>query len=120
MNTDRDKFMTEAMGNDWHTVGYAERDIRRGVICNCGSNNCAGPSRNISLSTWQGFGKLWEWAQEQEFFLELLVFICVDIEGKGMDIEFAKAFNLDSVSCGAVNPDRFANAVYEFLKGRES
>jgi hypothetical protein len=57
------------------------------------------------FSTWDGFGKLWEWAIRQ--------------------LQWFGHFVEQSGSLGAclhvslIDPDHFANAIYEYLKGRE-
>lgn len=45
------KFLTEKMGECWH-----EWEPKRDNV------------RNYDFFTWEGFGKLWEWAGEQEWF----------------------------------------------------
>jgi hypothetical protein len=52
------------------------------------------------FSTWQGFGKLWEWATKQEWWL----------------IFEAKTFLTGKEIVKVVNPTNFAKAIYEFLK----
>ncbi len=112
MNRERDKFLTEEMGECWH-----EWDNRSkynpprfaAVICkNCGQS-MKNAKMNTNLSSWEGFGKLWEWAQKQEWWIGFC--------------EFANNNFLDFAPQGKrlfpslVHPDRFANALYEFLRG---
>ena len=82
-NKERDKFLTESMGECWHEF----------------SNN---------FSTWEGFGKLWEWAVKQEWFSDFLKhaekIMKMPITGW---IEYF------------VQPDRFADALYKFLKEKK-
>ena len=68
-NEIRDKFLTETMGkcnhkwtinippNDWLGTCY---QCRR-----CGKLSVRQQLGTIDFSTWQGFGKLWEWARQQ-------------------------------------------------------
>ena len=49
------------------------------------------------FSTWEGFGKLWEWAIEQEWWYEFWI-----------EQEWSKP-----------NLKNFANAIYKFLKEKE-
>lgn len=86
MNTERDKFLTEAMGllERWHDGDF----IRTG--------------NSINFSTWQGFGELWEWSKKQEWWYE---FWKID-------------FGISIIKCELINPNNFANAVYNFLKER--
>jgi hypothetical protein len=77
--SERDKFLTEAMG-------YAY-SLSQTFNDECG----------FDFSTWEGFGKLAKWVKVQEF---KLVFF-----GFGMLKE------------EYVDPDRFADSVYKYLKG---
>lgn len=99
-NLERDKFLTEAMGECWHDVKRAQ-----GVAGFC--YNCvicrAQDVWNNDFSTWPGFGKLWEWAQKQEWWFLLNYDDRTD--HKTVDMEL-------------IHPDRFADAVYSFLKER--
>lgn len=54
-------------------------------------------NENNSFSNWNGFGKLWEWTEKQEWFKDFWATI------KDTKQQY-------------INPDRFANAMYEFLK----
>jgi len=65
MNTERDKFLTEAMGWPWHEVVSIDNFK---VTCSCGMSGYMNPCDNLNFSTWDGFGKLWTWAQKQEWF----------------------------------------------------
>lgn len=74
---ERDKYLTEKMGycwHDWHT----------------------------DFSTWEGFGKLWEWCTKKA---SPMLFEAMEI-----------SFNGDMITQDIINPDKFADAVYEFLK----
>ena len=114
MNTERDKFLTEAMDECWHKWvrrGYLETSKMPGWLCiNC--NNGVGaihahapsPLRN-DFSTPDGFFKLWGWAQKQEWWNSFVY------EYTGVHLD---ALNLISL----INPDRFSNAIYEFLKDK--
>ena len=89
--SDRDKFLTEAMGECWH------QRQRHGTYLYY---------KNNYISTWQGFGKLWEWAEDQKWWDE---FVDKDLVSRGHK---PWLFPL-----GWINPNNFANALYEFLKG---
>lgn len=89
INNERDKFLTEVMG----------------LLCKCGESGCDG---NIQqFSTWENFGKLWEWSQKQKWFPELIRQTCYYEMCRN---EFSKGHK------SIVNPDYFANAVYAYLK----
>jgi hypothetical protein len=55
----------------------------------------------IDFQKWAAFGMLWEWAQKQEWWNDFFQSSCYEANDW---------FQL------LINPDRFANAVYEFLK----
>jgi len=110
MKEERDKFLTEAMGGCWHVW----KQIYSG-----GGSHCVHCERywplfpdepqqriiqDCRISTWEGFGKLWEWAQKQEWWS---VFYYL--------VTYGEDANLQHI----IHPDRFAEAVYEFLKGRD-
>jgi hypothetical protein len=62
---------------------------------------------SYNFSNWQGFGRLLEWAQKQEWWSDLAISLGgYPYEGGGhvIDVKF-------------IHPDRFATAVYSFLKG---
>lgn len=88
MNTERDKFLTEAMGGVWLQT------LNMGMVK---SPSCK-ESTTTDFSTWAGFGKLWTWAQQQEWWKSFSAYL----------------FGWGDLSI--INPDRFANAVYDFLK----
>lgn len=100
----RDKFLTEAIG---HTSVWVCSDCdwqSKYKNCDCKDANWS----RYKFSTWDRFGLLWEWSQEQEWFSEFML------------------YSIGVPSCGtiavqrhAIHPDRFANSVYEFLKDKE-
>ena len=63
--------------------------------------------RSSWYSTWQGFGELWEWAIKQEWWLSFGY--------RHGDVSLGQAI----FSQYYINPDRFADAVYEYLRERE-
>jgi hypothetical protein len=95
MNIERDKFLTEAMGEEW----FEHRNF-------CGSGDTMVAN---DFSTWEGFGKLWEWAQKQEWWV-------TDFKDKHFGM---LPSHFEFVPDGLVQPDRFATAIYAFLKERE-
>jgi hypothetical protein len=111
MNTERDKFLTETMGECWHewtpTLLLQDYVTAKDTCKKCGAesnwykrSSKQPPHMCIDFSTPDGFFKLWEWAQEQEWFNQI-----VD-ENTELYCEL-KSF---------INPDIFADAVYAFLK----
>jgi hypothetical protein len=114
VDQNRDKYLTEAMGL-YHKSEKRENDV---YYCVCGKvwgSDCAAKSINCipSFYAWTGFGKLWEWAQEQEWWKDFGPF-------GHFEIDFGKREYKVMLDFTLINPDRFANAVYEFLKARES
>ena len=106
MNTERDKFLTKAMGECFHQyIGWHCRY--------CGQDAPEPPEseQNPDFSTWTSFGKLWEWAIDQEWWNK---FEFSEYAGHNRNDEFGAT--LKDILQGLINPDRFATAVYEFLK----
>lgn len=115
MNKERDKFLTEQLGECWHEAGHRRR-ISNNMVqrdCACGVSSMweiisVEPAKYRFLrrdfSTWENFGKLWEWSQQQEWWREF-----------SFDVLRAPYIFLE-----LINPDNFANAVCEFLKSKEN
>jgi hypothetical protein len=95
MNIKRDKFLTEAMGECWH-VGAPNFCVK------CKDAFEFGTFQN-NFSTPDGFFKLWKWAQEQEWWENFRMLTFTGATWIGHEDRF-------------INPDRFADAVYAFLK----
>ena len=95
MNIERDKFLTEAMGECWHERRFPNQ-------CSCGKKLHSGAiiTGNNDFSTWDCFGKLWNWSHKQEWWALFRI-------------------NYVEVIDSYIHPDRFADAVYEFLKESE-
>lgn len=102
MNTERDKFLCEVIGGYWHYSIYTVR----GNECSCGKwwSQCS--KTQPDFSTWEGFGKLWEWSEKQEWWKEY----------SSMNMHDRKAYGV--VPTRYINPDKFADAVYNFLKDK--
>ena len=95
--SERDKYITEAMGEFYHTPSNIP------TICVCGMSYYQN-DHLTDFSTWEGFGKLWEWSQEQGWW-ESFVFC-----------NWRTSLSLHEYIGEWVNPDGFADAVYDFLK----
>ena len=80
MNPDRDQRLTEAMGKRW---------------------NENSPCKNLDFSTWTGFGLLWEWAKEQEWWNSFRHDLWYSPTGIRLE--------------DLIDPDRLADAVDRFL-----
>lgn len=103
MDTDkRDKFLTEAMGLHWHEVVFINSTI---VQCSCGNSAYVNPCANIDFETWEGFGTLWEWVQVQVWW-----------DGFKVKMDTFLYSGARMIDYTIINPNRFANAIYEFLK----
>ena len=116
----RDKFLTEALGECWHT-NSADWEFRAPwpYRCLCGygtdykvelDQHCC--DSQPDFSTWEGFGKLWEWAQKQDWWCEFFVY---HVQNPKRDTEDETALHTWTKN---INPTRFANVVYEFLQRR--
>lgn len=106
-NEERDKFLTEAIGECWHHEGETVADAKHYVdfyIC----SKCHKTWKyRVDFSTWKGLGKLWPWAQKQEWW-KTFIYEGYTHPSKNVGSEVQMTIFID--------PDRFANAVYEFLK----
>ena len=114
--TERDKFLTEAMGWPWHEVVSIDNFK---VTCSCGMSGYMNQCDNLNFSTWDGFGKLWTWAQKQEWFD--LFQCCLYYHEYLKDCHKPGDEKLDNdkvVYNELIHPDRFADAVCAFLKDR--
>lgn len=111
---DRDKYLTEKMGLCYHEL---QCEYSRPVCTKCGKNendnpNFALENYKYNFSTWEGFGKLWEWATEQEGFMSLF-----EDHMYGRDKEHKPSvYILKSF----FNPDKFADTIYKFLTTHDS
>lgn len=105
MNEERDKFLTEQMDKCWHEELYRyDSFTKRCKVCDKDSRSCT----RINFSTPDGFFKLWNWAKEQEWWEDWK-------ESKEYrNLDGAYIINMEFF----IHPDRFANAIYEFLKER--
>jgi hypothetical protein len=106
MSIERDNYLTEYFGFCWHEWKWIPGGGNRCKNCDIdlyGKNNDTYTQRTPTpqprdFSTWEGFGWLWDKCVKQEWWEEL---------NPGDD---------DYIPIRFVNPDRFANEVYEFLK----
>lgn len=103
MNKERDKFLTESMGECWH-------EWKRS--CGCCPGYCKKCSADESLvenndfSEWEDFGKLFLWAKQQDWWDTLF--------WQRDSKEILHTYDVENL----IHPDHFADAVYAFLKGR--
>ncbi len=87
MNEKENKFLTLELGEPWFDDAKFHQ--------------------RLDFSSWQVFGRLWEYATKQEWWLIFLTRYMRDIPlGKGWLKDL-------------INPDRFADAIYQFLKERK-
>lgn len=109
----RDKFLIEQMGECWHEWYWF--DHHRHVCKHCEMraeysdySELKIKTTNPDFSTWEGFGKLWEWSQRQEWF-EQLVYEAHQ--------RIAHRANQEHLWLEPwIQPDAFADSVYAFLK----
>ena len=121
MHTERDKFLTEAMGECWHDFVMAKnpdgRDAKGWTCTKCHIYTTYIHSLYCDFSTWDGFGKLWTWAQKQEWFDLFQCCLYYHDYLKHCHRPGDERLDNDKVLHNElIHPDRFANAVYEFLK----
>jgi hypothetical protein len=116
MNKERDQFLTEAMGEVWHVI---EEGFIKGFgdtfKCSCGLENYSARmcrKKNKTFSTPDGFFKLWKWANEQRWW-ENFWCNCLLWTSKCYRPDFRIR---EDFKFGFVNPDNFANALYNYLK----
>lgn len=122
VHTERDKRLTEAMGECIHpkiilkkSVNASRRDWDRYVCSKCfkeidaedtpfDDNDKPYFDLENDFSTGNGFIKLWEFCQKQEWWYDFL--------NKDQCFGFA-------ISVSLIHPDRFSDAVYSYLKEKE-
>lgn len=105
-NMERDKFLTEAMGECFWLGHSCDK------CCNADGSIKPAISRKLQandFSTWPGFGKLFTWATQQLWWDD---FFCTAYTGV-----YCPCGDCDStyINVDLVDPDRFANSIYEYL-----
>lgn len=98
MNTERDKFLTEAIGEKPYRRFFVSTDRQGGS----GDGYYAKDGVKNDFSTWPGFGKLWEWAGKQGFWLKMM-----------------QRYQQEGFY-HYIHPDRLADDVYAYLKHKEN
>lgn len=100
----RDKYLTEQMGECYHVyektrsprVTIDDKDLC--LICN---NRISLNYSNPDFSTWNGFGKLFEWSTAQTWWIDFIL-------SRREPGVFSFSANIE--------PTKFANSIYEYLK----
>lgn len=95
MNKERDKFLTEAMGECYH-----ERSCY-GPCRFCGAHNFI----TNDFSSWEGFGKLLGFVEKQDYWFDLVE----TLEYKEGQLGFR-------LFVEQLDPDRFADFAYWYMK----
>jgi hypothetical protein len=143
------RYITEQMGEWQESVqceGGEISDYYEGWICTCGAvgdwididdrmNVHQTVPDRPDFFTWPGFGKLWNWASGEKWWDEFWdeIFEKADEEymehtgslsrpqGRPINHSYFWQTYLVGIFKGhcLINPERFATAVYEFLKERE-
>ncbi len=103
---ERDKFLTEEVLNEcWHEWGW-QHDTPKGhykcILC----HEIELDKNNNDFSTPEGFFKLWNAAKEKDWWMLFVTKAYDKVEFWGC-LSFIEEI---------VHPDRFADAVYNFLK----
>ena len=112
MNELRDRFLTETMGECWHEDVWAtSSDDGDGSVsgwqCKHHQSMCYSSNRwsegNKSFSTWEGFGKLYEWARKQEWWNQFAGNTLGEWSYDGKTVY---------ISENVIDPDKFSDALY--------
>ena len=118
---ERDKYLTEAMGQCWHEPPGTPIHTEHGLVmcskchqwCSIVANECPIPKNN-NFSTWDGFGILWEWIIKQSWYWHFDCYLMYAPSGH----EFTPNDSDGYLHKNYLDPDKFANAVYKYLKGK--
>jgi hypothetical protein len=101
------KYLAEAMGECWHEFEIRklpDSSFHGRVCCHCGDyQTLAIPM--LDFSTWEGFGKLWEFAIKQEWWNDFIN----SIGGWTIWVEPEKI----------IHPETFAKSIAQYLQERE-
>ncbi len=111
MNEERVKYLWEKMGKCWHE--WHNFPTEKFPVClKCHTSKRFVHARgglnwegHVDFSTWPRFGLLWEWAIKRDDWDKFVCFVEEEI--------------ITHILIYLVNPDRFANAIYEWLKIKE-
>jgi hypothetical protein len=100
MMIERDRFLTEAIGECWHEK--VDRFIGNQNFyicskCDIPHHVLQGHGLHPNYSAWNGFGKLWDWCLKQEWWDTFV-------------------YNNLPVDHSYVNPDKFSDILYKYLK----
>lgn len=113
----RDKFLTEAMKENWYGRSLQQTETTNGrPVKREACNKCKTPYSCMcdnNFSTPDGFFKLWNWAKEQEWWCLFL-----DEENCGEHCLSAHGDELFQIYGEYINPNLFADALYKFLSER--
>jgi hypothetical protein len=106
-------------GECWHELNYTCPAVSFPIKCKkCGVDAVDWAGRNLApvvdLSTWEGFGWAWERAQEKEWWWK---FLCQNLYSKESWDDLTPNDNDGMLYEELVNPTRFFDALYDFLKG---
>lgn len=117
------KYLTETIGECWHELEKSDLGLISRckhcdlILLDCRCNPAISTVRNNDFFSSEGFFKLWDWAQNQEWFGDCLLWISSVRVTCGTCGEFpSKMYHEVSDIKEIINPDRFATSVYEFLK----
>jgi len=105
MKTERDKFLTEFMGECWHDALTSDQ-VSFGEICGCSQFK----DKHINFSTWEGFGILWEWVYKQDFYSHFIW------KNDPFKTTLPRIGYGPAHSFYEFGPDKLADQLYAFLK----
>lgn len=110
MNEARDKYLTDIL----QKVGWKNLGLRGGMNempINVCLHDAVGP---IDFSKWETFGILWEWSINQDDWFGFLKFLTTVVHP---DDQYP--IDMNYIHVQHINPDRFANATFEWLKSKD-
>lgn len=105
----KNKILTELIGECYHDFSfYEEYESNKciGRVCRCGA--IEGPIKQNNFSTWEGFGKLWNFIQTQSWF-DHFMWKCSPF------IDTILALSGPSGKKWNINPVKFSDDVYNYV-----
>ena len=108
MNKEISKYLTEVMGECWHTFKCIDFEYE----CQCGLTASSPNSPNSPLvqnsdfSTWEGFGKLWGWSIQQSWWPDF---------SRCLDTPTVECNDVTHIDFRVINPETFTSSIYDFL-----
>ena len=112
MNKEINKYLTEAIGECWHTWDLTLHKDNFALLTLTCKHCLVEVKRNESTKfendffTWEGFGKLWEWARSQEWWSDF---------SRYLDTPTVECNDVTHIDFRVISPETFASSIYDFL-----